>query len=608
MFNQAILNDIRDRISIVTFVGERIPLKKAGRNFKAPCPFHEEKTPSFIVSDEKQIFHCFGCGEGGDIFKFLMKYEGLNFAEAVLQLAQRAGVVIPEDDFKKGNLPGAEVAQKKKQLFRVNQLAAQYFQRNLQTSAGIVARNYLESRGFKKEENWTQLFLGYAENDWESLVKFLRSQNVPLELASELGLIRQKQNTSGRQNTYYDFFRQRLMFPIISNQGEILGFSGRTLDVENSEAAKYLNSPDSLIYHKANSVYGLNLAQDAIRKKDQVILVEGNIDFVSIYLAGVRNVVAPLGTALTSGHIRLLGRFTKNMVLVFDGDEAGKNAAKRALPLFVEMGFLAKAVALPQAEDPDSFIKKYGVEKLQQLIDNAPTLFEQVVNFTQAHYSSDMAGKIEVMRRMVPVLREVKEPAEKSMYAIFLANKLKVKEEVIQNALKTGLEQQKLPNQKPNRLTKHVAEKNNQAKAQRLLVETMVARPELVDKIFKTLSPEDFTDEWSHLVAKLFYEHRNQEDFNLNDVLTEVADQELATQLRALAMQGCDLEFRDVNQLVEDCLGAIRKCAWDQDIEQMNRQIRLAEDQGNESLVFELLAKKRDLIAEGIVHYDKKDD
>ncbi len=609
MFDQSILNDIRDRISIVTFVGERIQLKKAGRNFKANCPFHEEKTPSFIVSDEKQIFHCFGCGEGGDIFKFLMKYEGLNFAEAVIQLAQKAGVTLPEDDFKKGKIPGAEVAKKKKQLFRVNEFAAQYFQQNLNASSGAEAREYLYSRGFKKNENWTQLFLGCAENDWEGLVRFLENKNVPLEFAAELGLIRQRKNTEGR--SYYDFFRHRLMFPIISNQGEILGFSGRTLDTENSDTAKYLNSPDSLIYHKTNSVYGLNLAQDAIRKKDQVVLVEGNIDFVSIYLAGIENVVAPLGTALTSGHLRLLGRFTKNFVLLFDGDEAGKTAAKRALPLFVEMGLLAKAVSLPQGEDPDSYIKQHGAEKLKHLIDNAPTLFEQVVHFTKTQFSADMAGKIEIMRRLIPILREVKDHAEKSMYSIFLANELKVKEEVIQNALETGLNQQAIkrlkPNgQRPNLRSVNQAADNSQTRAQRLLIEAMVVRPELISKVFEHLLPDDFTDEWSSTVAKLFYQYSEQENLDLNQVLDEVADQELAAQIRSMAMQDSILEARDIEQLVEDCLGTIRKKALNQDIEEVNQQIKSAEDQGNENLLLQLLAKKRDLIAEGILRYEKK--
>lgn len=343
MFNQEILGDIRDRIPIVSFIGERIPLKKAGRNYKGLCPFHQEKTPSFMASDEKQIFHCFGCGEGGDIFKFLMKFEGLSFAEAVRQLADRAGVMLPKDAFAKD--PDEEMARKKKWCLRVNQVAAEYFFNALKGPSGGVARNYLKSRGIL-DETWTQLFLGYAEKGWDGLIRHLEEKKVPLELAEELGLLKRKSDSKG----YYDFFRDRLMFPIISQRGEVIGFSGRALDANDKEAAKYLNSPDSLIYHKSNCVYGLNAAADAIRKTDQVILVEGNIDLVSLHQAGFKNVVAPLGTALTSGHIRLLSRYSKNVVVIFDGDEAGSKASTRALPLFIEAGLTPRAVAMPDGE------------------------------------------------------------------------------------------------------------------------------------------------------------------------------------------------------------------------------------------------------------------
>nr|HPM42139.1 DNA primase [bacterium] len=299
MFSKQLLADIKDRTSIVGYIGERVPLKRAGRNYKGCCPFHNEKTPSFNVSDEKGIFHCFGCGEGGDVIQFVMKFDGLSFAEAVRHLAGRAGVEIPAALDPREAEKEEESSRKKRYMLRINEIARDWFMgRLVDAKAGAAARKYLQDRGIS-EEIWKQHFLGYADNSWDALLHHLEEKRAPRDLAEELGLLKRREGGG-----CYDFFRDRIIFPIVSARGEVLGFSGRALRAD--EGAKYINSPDSLIYHKSNCVYGMNRAQGPIRAADNAVLVEGNVDLISLHQAGVENVVAPLGTALTAGHVRLL--------------------------------------------------------------------------------------------------------------------------------------------------------------------------------------------------------------------------------------------------------------------------------------------------------------
>lgn len=599
MFQQSVLSDIRDRLPISAFIGERIPLKKAGRNFKGMCPFHQEKTPSFMVSDEKQIFHCFGCGEGGDVFKFLMKYEGVTFAEAVAQLAKRTGVSLPPDAFRKEFAPDAETAKKKKWAHRLNQVVAEYFHGMLKGRDGAPARNYLISRGIL-EENWTQHFLGYAEKRWDTLVRYLEEKKVPLELALELGLIKKRTSVSddaSPEEKYFGFFRNRLMFPIVSSRGEVIGFSGRALE-EDDDQVKYLNSPDSIIYHKSNSVYGLNVAQQAIRKEDRLIIVEGNIDLLSLHQNGVKNVVAPLGTALTTGHLRLLARFSKNMVVVFDGDEAGFKAARRALPLFIEMNIVPRAVAMPAGEDPDSFVRKKGAPAFIELVKDAPTLFEHIADKMAQAVANDTAGRIEVLKDMVPILADVRDPIERGMYRSCLARRLKVREEVVDEALRGKMKKVLLKTSKEKGAEDASARNLSETRAERLLIETMITLPETAGKVFTHIDAEDFVDKWCRTVAGILKGEAGPEGkVNVGRMLQDIADPDLALELRTIALQENELEPKEVDQLIEDCVASLKRLHLAQGIEEVNERIRDAEAEGDEVKLFELLAKKRDMAA-----------
>ncbi len=345
-----ILEDILNRIDITELIASYIPLKRAGRNFKAVCPFHHEKTPSFMVSADKQIYHCFGCGAGGNAFSFLMQYERLEFPEAVEVLAKKAGVVLPKN---KEDSRGASLAT---QLYSINELAGEFYASTLNASCGAVVKDYLLSRGIKPETIKT-FKLGYAQDKWDSLINYLRGKGINLSLLEKAGLILAKDSGG-----YYDRFRHRVIFPIFDIKSRILGFGARILPVQeksgnDNSLAKYVNSPETPVYIKGRKLYGLNLAKDAIRDLDCVAVVEGYLDFIIPYQAGVHNIVASLGTALTVEQARLIKRYTNNVVMVYDADCAGELATLRSLDIFIDEDMQVKVVSLPNGLDPETVLR-----------------------------------------------------------------------------------------------------------------------------------------------------------------------------------------------------------------------------------------------------------
>ncbi len=595
MISKSILNEIRDRVSIVAFIGERIPLKRAGRSFKGLCPFHNEKTPSFNVSDEKQIYHCFGCGEGGDIFDFVMKFDGSSFGEAARYLAGIAGVEIPKDETPFDDEKEKEKAKKKRYAYRANEVAKDFFISQINgVNEGRIAHEYLQARGISKEIS-TQHFLGYADNSWESLTDYLKSKGVPLELAAELGLVR-KRDDGG----YYDFFRNRLIFPIISPRSEVLGFGGRTLEQNKGgeSSAKYLNSPDSLIYHKSNCVYGLDRAVSSIRNEDSVLLVEGYTDLIALSQAGIENVVAPLGTALTEGHLRLIGRYTRNIFLLFDGDEAGKRAAIRSLELFISFGLMPRVVALPEGHDPDTMVRSEGKEKFLSRIDAAKSLFEFFVDHAVKGAGLDSAGKVQAVGRIVPFLRMMSDPVERGIYVKTAASRIGVEENDLLKSLssKKPVSDKGMQNLKAQR---GELKSTGQTSAEKTLIEAMLSHPEVVHDVFSEITPESFLDEWSRTAAKIIHEaSMSDEEPNIGKLLEEIEDRELAMQLRAMAFDGCDCDDDDFTDLLKDCIERVRRRPNLRRLEEINEDIRRAEIDGDEKRLFELLEEKRELAIE----------
>jgi len=417
------IGEIKSRVNIVDLVSEYVTLKKAGRNFVGLCPFHKEKTPSFSVNPEKQIFYCFGCGEGGDIFAFLMKINGASFAESARYLANKAGIEIPVR-----KMTGAErtVASEKEKLSRINAMAADWFSGQLSSENGRVARDYLDRR--KMGTAITGEFrLGYSPEGWGHLVNHFEGKRVPLGLVEKTGLIISKDN--GR---FYDRFRGRLIFPIEDLSGRVVAFGGRAL---GDDMPKYLNSPESPVYTKGRVLYGMYRTKDSIRDKDYVIIVEGYVDLLSLRSAGVNNVVATLGTALTREQVELIRRFTRNVVVIFDPDEAGRHAVERGLKLFLEENMHARVVVLPEGYDPDDYVKKFGPESLENIIAHSPMMVDYYIEKMMGS-GDTLEDNLDVSRESISFISTISDPVEKNLFIKRVSEKLGIDQKLLKDKIR----------------------------------------------------------------------------------------------------------------------------------------------------------------------------
>lgn len=429
-FSQEFIERVRESSNIVDIISRYTELKRSGPNrWVGLCPFHNERSPSFSVSEQMQMYHCFGCKKGGNVYTFVQEIQGLSFPEAVEYLAQQASLPIPQEAYESGAAPDPSKRDHKKILFRINDFAAKFYhQALLSLPASHKVRDYIKSRGLK-DETVKQFQLGYAPESWDSFVSACRKHQVPLAEAESLGLIKSR---SGEKTGHYDLFRDRLMFPIIGTAGQTLGFGGRIL---GEGQPKYLNSPESEIFHKGRVFYGLDQAAKYIRTSDRVIVVEGYMDFLALFQAGIHDVVATLGTALTPDHARALKRHTKNVVVLFDGDSAGQDAALRSLPILLQEGLLPRGLILPDEEDPDEFLEGYGTESLKKLIAEAPELFVLIFDQKLKGFRGEPAQQVTLMDEMQPLVESVSDPRLKSLYIKQIAERLKVTPHWVNQAL-----------------------------------------------------------------------------------------------------------------------------------------------------------------------------
>ena len=352
------IEEVRDAADIVDVVSDYVSLKKSGSRFKGLCPFHSENTPSFSVDPEKNLYYCFGCQRGGDVFRFVQEMEGVGFLEGTRMLAEQFGVPLPDDEV------DHEAASEKEAIYHALRWAGRWFYTQLtQTQAGQAALDYLHDRGFSNQ-TIRRFGLGYAPDRWDALLDYAAEEQVDEEILEKAGLVIERKDGSG----HYDRYRGRVIFPIFSHVGKVLGFAGRILDPD-ADQPKYINSPETKVYDKSRVLYGLRQAKQAIRGEDEVMLVEGYTDVISLHQAGVENVVASSGTALTEGQVQTLGRYAKRILLLYDADEAGARAAVRGMNLVLEQGMGAYAVELPEGEDPDSFVRSEGAEAFNEYVD-----------------------------------------------------------------------------------------------------------------------------------------------------------------------------------------------------------------------------------------------
>lgn len=433
MDQQRVLDQILNRLSIVDLIQKYVPLKVSGRQHMGLCPFHSEKSPSFSVSAEKGLYHCFGCGAGGNLFTFYMQMERVTFPEAVKELARRAGVEVPSSP------QDARRDSRRDAMRRALGEALIFFRAKLSDSSdGSTALSYLRDRGLTAE-TIDRFEIGWSPAEWESLAQHLRQKKIDLAVAEGCGLVRKK--SSG----YYDYFRARVIFPIRDAQGRLAGFGGRVLPVtgdgkrvtgDASHEPKYLNSPDSEVFRKGEILFGLHAGRDAILKKAEVTLVEGYMDAVSLHQAGFVTTVAPLGTALTTTHIRLLKRFSPAFRILFDPDEAGVKAALRSLPLLLAEGVLARAVLLPAGLDPDAFVRERGADALRALFASDRDLFEMAMDvILKASPPTTPQGKKAAADRLLAILRSVTDPIILDTYVRMLSPRLGVREDALWRSL-----------------------------------------------------------------------------------------------------------------------------------------------------------------------------
>ncbi|MFN3873484.1 MAG: DNA primase [Ignavibacterium sp.] len=426
------IEEIRNSANIVDIVSEYVQLRKRGRNYIGLCPFHSEKTPSFTVSDEKQIYHCFGCHNGGNVFKFLMEYKKISFIEAVQELAEQLGIELNYDESVREGQSEQEI------LFDINTEVAKYFSNNLlNDEEGQIARDYFQKRNIKVQ-TMRAFGLGYALNGWENLVSFLKQKNIDLEKALQLGLI--GRNKDGR---VYDKLAGRIIFPIFSPNGRVVAFAGRKLR-EDDTGGKYINSPESIIYVKGRILYGLSFAKDEIRKLDKAIIVEGYMDLISLYQAGIKNVVAVSGTALTDDQAQLLSRYTKNVVLLFDADTAGISASMRSIEILLRKDFDVKIATLPSGEDPDSFVNKYGKDEFEEVIKRSENFLEyQTAYYEKQGMFNDPTKAAEAIRELVKPIAIIDDELKRNLLIKTISKKFNLREKLLEKELEKALEQEK---------------------------------------------------------------------------------------------------------------------------------------------------------------------
>ncbi|MCE5263004.1 MAG: DNA primase [Deltaproteobacteria bacterium] len=433
--------EIRRRTDIVSLIGEYVTLRKAGRNYLGLCPFHQEKTPSFNVSPDKQIFYCYGCGEGGDVFSFLMKLNHLTFPEALRQLAGKVGVVIPERSMSPEEKDRYSLGE---QIRRVNGLAADYYSRMLQSPAGEGAREYLKKRGIGEEAIGT-FRIGLAPEGWRNLCDFLERKGIPPKLVEQAGLAIPRAGEGAKG--HYDRFRGRLMIPIEDVDGRVIAFGGRVM---GAAEPKYMNSPESPVYTKGANLYGLSRTREAIRQAGFSLLVEGYFDLIALWGAGIQNVVATLGTALTRPQVDLLRRYAPRVAAVFDPDEAGRKALSRSLELFLAGNVHAKAVILPDGQDPDDFVRTRGREEMEALLARAVPMVDYYVDEILGGRGT-LEEDRDKLREAVAFLCRIGDAVERNLFIKKVAERLNVDEGVLKDEVRRVLAHEAAPPPAPAR-------------------------------------------------------------------------------------------------------------------------------------------------------------
>ena len=574
-YSDDIIEEVRMKNDIVDVVSQYVKLNRRGNTYFGLCPFHNEKTPSFSVTPSKQMYYCFGCGAGGNVYNFVMEYENYTFGEALQHLADRAGVQLPKIEYSR---EAREKAEKRATLLEINKLAASYFYYQLRRENGSQAYTYLINRGVS-EDTIKKFGLGYSDKYSDDLYKFLKSKNYSDDLLRESGLF----NVDERHGMY-DKFWNRVIFPIMDVNNRVIGFGGRVM---GDGKPKYLNSPETKIFDKSRNLYGLNIARTT--RKNYLILCEGYMDVISMHQAGFTNAVASLGTALTSGHASLLKRYTQEVLLLYDSDDAGVRAALRAIPILREAGITSRVVSLKPHKDPDEFIKALGGEEFEKRLEQAMDSFMFRIHMAQKEFTmEEPQGQNRFFERCAQMLLELSDELERNLYIEAIVKDYRgygisvedLRKRVNTLALKgTPAEQRIQP-----KATGAQPRKRDSAseKAQKLMLTWLVTYPGIFDTVVKYIQPSDFVVPLYRQVAEMLYQQHEEGDVNPARLMNAFIDSEEQREVSSLFNATIHLETpEEQNRAFSDAVLRIR----DESLKEKNKTLDPADMKGLQELV-----------------------
>ncbi|HLN86437.1 MAG TPA: DNA primase [Candidatus Limnocylindrales bacterium] len=580
MIAQDKIAEIRHRASIIEVISDYIPLKKAGRNHMGLCPFHAEKSPSFTVSEEKGIYHCFGCHAGGSVFHFLMQYDHLTFPEAVERVAKRYGITI-EAGARTGN---TQETGERERLYRVNEQAAANYQKILfGHPEGRHALAYLKARGVD-EATARKYMLGYAPQTGSGLLSLAKKENFSVNDALRLGLVGQR-----GQQQYYEKFFARVMFPIVNPAGKVVGFGGRVM---NQGMPKYLNSSETPLFRKGATLYGLYQAKEGIRQADRAVVVEGYLDAIALAQYGVAYSVATLGTALTVEHVRALSRYTKNIIALFDGDDAGLKAAARSFEIFIEAGMLGRAAFLPKGEDPDTFVRANGKAALEAVLARAVPLADFYFSWLEQRCGKTLEGKSRIAGEISRVLAKVTNAFEVDLLVRRAVDMLGIREESLRRpAVAPGVRPASA-----RALAVPAEQGNRDDIAERSLVSLMLRLPAVLASVaHENEARQWFSTKWRPLVDGIITEWQERRNVDVSELMHQLSPEQ-AQEIAALVLEGDKLSDAECGKMANDCLLYLRRKFLKSLERNLRVAIRTAEEQKDENAKRERMLEWQDLL------------
>lgn len=575
-FDPRIIDDIRNRVSIIDIVSSYVRLKKGGRNYLGLCPFHMEKTPSFTVSAEKQIYHCFGCGVGGNVFNFIMEMEKVSFPESVRILAKKAGVTLPESnkaDFQKK-------VKLKEEIFKINKRAAfiyNYFL--LKKPEGESARQYLKKRNID-EKTISDFNLGFAPDDWSRLHRNLKKEGYSDNIQMQAGLTIARSNNTG----FYDRFRNRIIFSIFNDKEEVFGFGGRVLD---DSLPKYINSPENAVFQKGKNLYGINLAKSAFREEKKAIIVEGYFDVIALYKKGIKYAVAPLGTSLTENQVLLLSRYVENLYFIFDSDKAGQLAVIRGLNIVIRSGINANIVILPEGKDPFDYMENHTKEDMIELLNKADDLFSYLFKIANKNFDiSNVKGKVEAANLIFPFIVKIESEIEKEERLKQVAGVLKINFEAIRKEYERFKVKGFLNVPKADKVSP--SEKEIVSNTQRELVLLLCGNSDIYQDVKSFLRRDEFSDKFAINIISIF-ESIDEKGLKITvDSVLNLVDNDVDR--RYIAQKLMDESYNyNAKMQINDLIRRLKIDNIEHRIKLKNEKIKEAEANNDEGLLRKLL-------------------